>query len=638
MANKSLFKYIGVCAAGAALLAAPGCTDTWDDHYTDPGTSASQTLWEQIQADPNLSRFAEIARKATYYRDDIHPVEGYTYADILNSAQVNTVWVPDNSAISEADLAKYLEMAENDGYNLQSQLLSNHIARWRWVMTDSEIDTLFMVNSKQVFFDKGAHTIGGVAIDKANVMASNGTLHTIKGVIPFHYNLYQYIKFSGEVSRMRDYVVAHDTTYFSESASIEGLPDENGNPTYVDSVYLQMNRLYYGYADDQSATTDELLIHEKGVGRYFNNEASDYIMMMPTDAAYDAAYETLKPGYQYAPLYIDRHKSTSKTIETREVPNPDSLQDVSIKSDIFAHMLLDLDNQGRIGGEEGAPWIMEDFIQKKGEGGEYLYTTRGDTLRSTSTWDKSEFLNGTPVELSNGYAILTDKWNMPREFYRPDVDIKFGASCIYIGTESLKANVTYKTFSNSNFTEAVSRYGKISRDYFYMISGVGASDNPECEVVLKGGTYNEAYNPNAYVQSGKYDVYMIMVPYWYSTISDAGEVDTTYLDSAVVDSIAQQQKVKMRLAINYDDGSRRGKTTSNYTVEYIPTKVDTVLCIPDMEFPYSYQNMIHSYPLLSIKGAVTTSDARRGYIRQICIDRIILKSKEDGSVIEVDPS
>lgn len=637
MANKSLFKYIGVCAAGAALLAAPGCTDTWDDHYDDLGTSASQTLWEQIQADPNLSKFADIARKANYYRDDIHPVVGYTFADILNSAQVNTVWVPDNSAISDADYAKYMDMAEHDGYNLQTQLFSNHIARWRWVMTDSKIDTLFMVNDKQVFFDKGQHTIGGVSIEKANVMATNGTLHVIKGIIPFRYNLYQYMKFSGEVGRLHDYLVEYDTTYFSESNSIEGMPDENGNPTYVDSVYLQMNRLYSSYADDQSALTDKLLIHEKGVGAYFSSESSEYIMMMPTDAAYDAAYEMLKPGYQYAPLYIDRLKSTNKSTETREVPNADSLQDLSIKTDLFAHTMLNLQNQGRVGGEEGAPWDLEEFIQKKGEGGEYLYTTRGDTLRSTDTWDKSEFLTGTPVELSNGYAILTDKWNLPREFYRPDVDIKFGYEAVYTATESLKARLSYKTFTNANYAAVADTYGKISRDYFYMLSGQGASDNPECEIRLRG-SYSLAYNPSAYVQSGKYDVYMILVPYWYSTISDLGEIDDVYLDQHYVDSIAQLQKVKMRLAINYDDGSRRGKTTSNYTVEYVPTKVDTVLCIPNMEFPYSYQNMIHSYPLLSIKGAVTTSDARKGYIRQICIDRIILKSKEDGSVIEVDPS
>lgn len=639
MANKTLFKYIGATAVGVTLVVAPACTDTWDDHYDDLGTAASLTLWEQIKSDPNLSRFAEIAETAKYYKDESHPVPGYTFKDILSSAQVNTVWVPDNDAISEAEFERLKDMRDNDGYNLQTQFLTNHIARWRWRLTNAEKDTLYMSNSKEVVFDKGARTIYGVELGKANIEATNGTLHTVKGIIPFRYNIYQYLKFSGEVKRMQEFVLANDTLYFSESSSIEGLPDENGNPTYVDSVYFLTNMLTGYTADDASSLTDNLITSRKGIAGSFNNEGAEYIMMVPTDAAYDAAYQMLSPRYEYAPLYIDREKSTSITSPemTRAIANTDSLRDENVRYDIAAPLLLYLDNQGRIGGEDGAPWVMDDFIATKGEGGEYLLNTRGDTLRSTDTWDKSEFFNGTPIEMSNGYAILSDKWNMPREYYSPDVDIKMGYGCIYTEAETFKGVLSYKSFPNNSYYEIGSRYGKISKDYFYLLKGEGAADNPKCDVKLQAD-YSLAYNTNAYVQKGKYDVYIIMVPYWYSMISDAGEIDSCYFDSAYVDSIANTQKVKMKTQIYYDNGTKKGASSKTFTVEYIPTKVDTVLCIPDMEFPYSYQNMLHSYPLLHIEASPTTADTKKGYIRQICIDRIILKSKEDGSVVTVDPS
>ena len=96
MANKKLNKYIGTVILGTAILAVPGCSDTWDDHYEvgDSGNVATKTLWEQITSNPDLSRFAEIAKRTKFYRDEKHPQSTYTYADILNGGQVNTVWLP----------------------------------------------------------------------------------------------------------------------------------------------------------------------------------------------------------------------------------------------------------------------------------------------------------------------------------------------------------------------------------------------------------------------------------------------------------------------------------------------------------------------------------------------------------------
>ena len=89
MANNIINRYIGAIVIGAVLVAVPGCTDTWDDHYDSDGvvSGTTATLWDQIKDNPNYSRFADIVRHAKYYKDNTQPVSTYTYEDILKGGQ-----------------------------------------------------------------------------------------------------------------------------------------------------------------------------------------------------------------------------------------------------------------------------------------------------------------------------------------------------------------------------------------------------------------------------------------------------------------------------------------------------------------------------------------------------------------------
>lgn len=638
MANKKLFKTLGAITTGALILATPSCTDTWDEHYNDLGTAAGQNLWEQIQSKPELSIFAEIASKAKYYKDDVHPMNDYTFADLLQSGQVMTVWAPENSAFTAEEKAKWLEMAETDGYNLQKQLLTNHISMWRHPISIAKKDTLNMTNGKEMVFDMTTTpaTMYDVELAQHNIAASNGTLHTVKGILPFHFNFYEYLKFSGENPLFSQYVIDKDTTYFFEGSSIEGLPDENGNPTYVDSVYVTSNLMFSSSANVSTSTSDKRHMSQKGFAASLNWESGKYIMAIPTDAAWTNTYEKIKSLYTYAESYIDREKSGAKETVMRPSENPDSLTDLSVKMDIATPIVFDLDRQGKIGGEEGAPWTMEQFIASKGTEAEYFLNTRGDTLRSIENkWDKTELFPGEPVEMSNGYAYISDTWNLPKEYYFPDVEIKPYSYMFNLYSETFKGSVSSETFTNSLYPEIVAKYGKVSKDQF-MIMKPDGSTKPEGNLILRGN-YDLAYNRNAKVMSGKYDIYMVLVPYWYKEILDKGN-DSLYLDSAYVDSVANICKNKLKLQVIYDNGTKNGGKGKSIKVDWDARKVDTVLVIPDMEFPYSYQNLEHSYPIMSIVSDASNSDVKKGYIRELCIDRVILKSKEDDTVVEVDPS
>ena len=319
MANNRINRYVGAIAFGTLLATVSGCTDTWDDHYNSDGTAAgtTATLWDVISSNKELSKFTEIVRNAYYYKDNEHPVTTYSFEDILNGGQVNTVWVPDNNALSQAEFDYWMKMLaeskanpnSNAGFNVQQQFLGNHIALWRHNISEPGIDTVKMVNGKNLIFNKTARTLEGVSLGDYNIPTANGVLHILKGIAPFRYNLYEHLKYGDtKAKKFSDYVVGQDTTYFSQDLSIEGLPDENGRPTYVDSVYFTSNMLFEAKHWNLEKSGEKWQMLRNGFAARINAEDSAFVMLMPTDNAWDATYEKLKSAYVYSPVYEDKTK------------------------------------------------------------------------------------------------------------------------------------------------------------------------------------------------------------------------------------------------------------------------------------------------------------------------------------------
>ena len=110
-----------------------------------------------------------------------------------------------------------------------------------------------------------------------------------------------------------------------------------------------------------------------------------------------------------------------------------------------------------------------------------------------------------------------------------------------------------------------------------------------------------------------------------------------FLDSMYLDSVAKKNMNKFKTRIRYNTGGSRDVQSKAVTSYTNGLKVDTVTVAEDFEFPYSYRNLRYSYPTIIIQSEASASDRRKGYILPICIDQIILKSKETGNVIVVDP-
>lgn len=649
MANKRFNKYLGAMTIGALILATPSCSD-YDDHYfpTRGGESdATETLWEKISSDPNLSRFANILQHARYYKDDTHPVKNYTYADVLSSGQVCTVWAPENDYFTEEEYKEWLAMAETNGYNLEQQLVRNHIALWRHNLSGTAVDTIKMYNGKNLIFDRPEATMQGVKLNRSNIPAMNGVLHTLKGRTPFEYNFYEYIKYSGELPAFHEYFIGKDTTYFNSNASIEGLPDKNGNPTYVDSIYTTSNLLIGNYSYLPRTNQEKYMSAMRGLGfrnSYINAEDSMYIMILPTDAAWEEAYNKLKPLYKYAATYENRDKGNRGTNEIMKEYNADSLTEENIKNDLTYPLLFNIHKQPKLGGfEQGLPWTLEQFVQtvaEQNDTAEYLYNTYGDTIRSSEIWKKTELFNGECIKMSNGYGYKVNKWAFPLEYYMAPVLVEVTGGAFYYQSSDKFYTGTgqTKSFSNSSYADIANKYGRVSRDNFYLMKPKGTS-HPKGEIKLYGNvrldptTKSSVGGHYSEVMSGKYDIYIVMVPNWYTTISDAGELDSVFYDSLYVDSIAALCKNKFKVQLRYNNGAASDATTKAVEIDYDAKKVDTIKVFENFTFPYSYKDLRFCYPTMIVQGSASSANLRNGYIRELCIDQVIMKGKEESEPV-----
>ncbi len=614
---KRIHYHIGVAMALAATMVLPCCTDTWDEHYEGVDNTASQSLWQLISEDPDLSRFASIAERVHYYRDQTHPQADYTFRSMLDGTQLQTVWAPLNEAMTETQWQQWETLVEENPYTVQQQLLTNSIALWRHVATGGGIDTLTMMNGKKQPFDKGNFTMAGLPMADRNIAASNGTLHTMNSPIPFNYNIYEFLKDEANASEnqlttFHSLIIDSDTTYFSEDNSIEGPSDADGNPTYVDSVYFTTNTMFTQKKQFPSNTnTDQYLTYDESFGANIESEDSTFIMLLPTDAAWEQAYKLLEPYYNYASIYVDNEKANSGTTGVyRDIEDTDSLKDKCINMDILSPLCYNLNLQPNAGGTIGR-WQIDDFMQSYSQA-QYFLNTFGDTLRTDETWAKESLFEGTQVELSNGYGIISNSWNIPAKLYKPDIYIEVGNGSFHnFGNKS--GTATSYSFSNSAAVAWVDTVGRVSYDNFYGFIPDSPTGNPSIDFKIIG---TDGENAESEVMSGKYDVYVVMVPAFYVTSSDTIVGDTV--------------KNKIRATISYCNGASNGRDASVQTdqIEYLGEKVDTLLLFEDFEFPYSYKNLRQCYPTLTLTTRTTAAERRSGYSNTIYVDRFILKSKD----------
>lgn len=308
------------------------CTDAHDEHYNRSDSLPDQNLLELIAGYSELSVFYKL-------------VEISGYSGLLSSSQTLTVWAPDNNALSDVD-PNVITKEE------ALLIVENHIARYNCPTSEPSIRAIRMKNSKVYYFSDGGCLFGGITIQKHDMLAKNGLLHTLQSRIPYFPNIYEYILTSPNTSKMAEFIRQFDE-YIIDPQSI------NSDGTIRDTVYVRYNPLF-----DRIIPWEWYGTVHTGLG-LINSEDSLYTALIPDNAAWDAAYERILPYFKTV-----RGNESAQQLQTS----------LAIIEDLFFRGVID-DPAGK----------------------DSLVSTSPSVIKQTATL----FAGAQKIQVSNGLVFLT---------------------------------------------------------------------------------------------------------------------------------------------------------------------------------------------------------------------------------------
>lgn len=340
---------------GLATLTFTACTDTWDSHYqSKPELNATETLWDLIEADPELSQF-EAYVKAT------------GYDQYLNQNRFYTVWAPVDG--SEYYNTHPLEGISDSMLNVYKfEFVENHIADYNHAATGVMNDNLIkMLNGKYNRFEGNtdSYTFKEVPVKATNIAAKNGLLHKTESNAIFTANIWEQLDKIESISLLNGFLKSYDEIIFDEINSVEG-PTIDGKVTYLDSVIIEHNAWF-----DRFGTV--------------NREDSSYTMFAPTNRAWSEMLEKAKTYFVYDETNPDR----------------DSLQDVMAK-DFMCRFLVFSNSMQKSPTDSMAAYC---YTNMSGYGRTQREVFKGDDLRRLYANEVEK------LELSNGTLHIVDSYN-----------------------------------------------------------------------------------------------------------------------------------------------------------------------------------------------------------------------------------
>ena len=389
-------------AIGFSLVA---CNDVWDEHFDQNGGVASADLMSLMKSDNQLGRFCQILEK--------------TGCDsLLNTSQTYTVWAPVDEALADVDL--------ND-MDAMRRIALNHIARYLNPTSTETDKRIKMLNGKSMSYTSGDE-FNGVRVVSDNIRGLNGLLHKLDTQIPYRYNLREYISTQDKYSKLYDFISTYDEKIYDEELS-----------TTYDSIFMDYNRLL----------EDPIY----GIGS-IGDEDSVYTMILPDNAAWDAAYEHISPYFK---------------VYNKSQEYADSVQAVQTGLAILSGLTF-----------------RDKYTNPSEE--DSMVTVTSHVIRKTA-----DYFNGyASEEASNGMIFKADGnlnyddtcvWNLPIEVEAENMDTRVSLTGTNAYIRNTDVNSLVSKVSNSSYLEVV-----------------GSSVNP--------GVVFDVMN----VLSGKYDIYVDFVP------------------------------------------------------------------------------------------------------------------------------
>ena len=389
MAGVSYLLLPSLLLLSSSPLLLSGCSD-YSDYNSVPSAgdlpSASQTLWENISNDPQLTKFAALAQQSKF-------------SEALNSPRFYTVWAPVDAAISDAE---FIRLKASDSTTIVKQFMQQHMTEYNYPISSSLAGTtIISLNAKHHPFTQ--NSFDGIGYSAVNIPATNGVMHKLNGMSEFYHNLYENIDNLSGCDLLKNYIQKYDEYYLDVNASVIG-PLRDGKQTYLDSVMKKRNNVINSI-----------------MRANLEDEDSTYCMLIPNDQAWSEAYAAINPCYNYIPKldYMDLEK---KTLVASSMKATDAKADKAAEAD--GQLQDSLTCRNIVNNLVFSNWYKGNqplFGNGSFAPGDTAYTTSGKSLTNMQ-----DVLNHTIAvnEMSNGVARTIDQltfrsWNT----YNPRISV-----------------------------------------------------------------------------------------------------------------------------------------------------------------------------------------------------------------------
>jgi uncharacterized surface protein with fasciclin (FAS1) repeats len=262
-------------------VALSGCAE-WNDHFEGEGATpgSNLTLWQQLQANPQLSDFCEVLQQTKVFR--MHKKTTVSYADLLSGGQSFTVVAPVNGSFDKAQLLQLVQTNQGDSI-VEKSFVQNHLARSLSSVTDDPY-MVRLLNSKRASF--GNSKISDVSLDAQNIHAKNGILHVASQPLEYRRSIYEHFCDDEGYETIGSVLRSFEEDYFDADASVyNGIVE--GERIYVDSVVIERNRML------------------QNIG-LINVEDSVYWVVAPSVAGWQKAWDSASKYFVYDASVLKR--------------------------------------------------------------------------------------------------------------------------------------------------------------------------------------------------------------------------------------------------------------------------------------------------------------------------------------------
>lgn len=563
------------CLVAAALIA---CTDTWDDHYDKVASGVGEgSIWEAIQANPELSNFSSV-------------VEACGYDKSLASSQVFTVFAPTNANFSEEE-ARALIAAYNSQKNTVSdedntvikEFVQNHIALYNYSTSSLSDDSIVMMNGKYTILTPDS--FGNSRLLTANSLFGNGVLFTVDRKVDYFPNIFEYISKDAELDSLRSFLYNEKFYHkvFMPNQSVEG-GLENGKTVYLDSVFRQTNELYRQLD-------------------YINSEDSSFWMLAPTNEVWKDLVDEYSKYFNYEDN-VDRllggtgDRDSLVYTNTRLAIIKGTVFSQNINSERTRHDSLYSENAVLQYNRRRSYWGADSLHY-------YQYNR-----------SMEEFFKDTrPVECSNGQLFKTDRWTIGKNETFSRVNI---IECESMGNLKEVSRTPNRDSTVWNDNASISyRYVSPDNEFYGRLSGNGFVELRQTNSL----NYDVTFNIGEVLSNMGYDIYLITAP------ALAADSNATYVE-----------RLPTRFYCTLTSHNQKGANQDYYIAnwddfETTPDAVDCFLLAENYKFDVATYGLREDTPQVTlrlrtdVKSGEITNDL---YTRTLRIDCIILVPHPEG--------